>query len=71
MSKKNKVTPQPAETPVVAPQIRSFLIVGIKGNPTGMKVFIESVDAGKALLNDLFVAVRQKEHVHQRRTWLL
>jgi hypothetical protein len=61
MSKKNKVIEQVAETPVVAPQIRSFLIVGIKGNPTGMKIFIESVDAGKALLKDLFVAINKKK----------
>lgn len=38
-------------------KVQGFLIVGIKGSTTGSKVAIESVEAGKALLKELFVAI--------------
>lgn len=38
-------------------KVQAFLIVGIKGSGTGSKVAIESVEAGKALLKEIFVAI--------------
>jgi hypothetical protein len=38
-------------------KVQAFLIVGIKGSTTGSKVAIESVEAGKALLKEIFVAI--------------
>lgn len=47
--------------PVQAPDVRNFLIVGVKGNPNGVKVFVESLDVGKNLLNFIYVAISEKK----------
>jgi predicted aconitase with swiveling domain len=38
-------------------KVQIFLIVGVKGSGTGSKVAVESVEAGKALLKEIFFAI--------------
>jgi len=77
--KKNTVAQQPKEAKDLntdkqagpaeqGPQVHIFLMVGIKGSTTGSKVAVESLEAGKALLKDIYVALNTgKPYLNEER----